>query len=368
MSVHGLDSGNESHPVRETKARANSGSEPYTVINEDADLISFIGSKHQTLVGRVLQHSSRKDWDEALTDWEFIAEWDAGDDIFPCLCTQGEADGEEIRYLSYIRNRQSDAIARIGSSCILKFMGDSQMGVDLQTYKSQRKAIYVSERARLAALESGVLGADEVAGLKLLGRRKKIENLEYMLLCTVKAKISMTKALVSPIEVVQAFVDFDGEYPYKSFERDGIESAFDIYSKLYQQLSSKTLTYQLLRKALFILTMFHWAQAYDRFTLVPNEDRSLMAQSVERIIDSASPIEVEASARMRQKELAKSLTSQHDALFERGAYRRIIKQYPPIWFIIRQLVGSRWNFDRFANRCFGLAKEDIDVPQLSLIR
>jgi len=367
MSVYDLSNGSNSHQEQRVEAEVNSGSEPYNVVNENADLIPFVGSKHQTLVERVLQYSPQKDWNEALTDWEFIAEWDAGEDIFPCLCTQGEADGEEIRYLSYIRNQRSDVVARIGSSCILKFMGDSQMGADLQTYKSQRKAIYVSEKARLAALEAGILCADEVAGLGLLGRRKKVEESEYMLLCTAKAKISMTKALISPIELIQAFIDFDGKYPYESLEQEGIESTFDTYNELYRQLSSKTLTYPLLRKALFILTMFHWAQGYERFTILPNEDRFSMAYSVEASVDLESHTEVEAVARTRQKNLAESLTSQHDARFETGAYRRILKRYPPICFIIRQLNSNRWNFDQFADKCFGLAKEEHDTPQLSLV-
>jgi len=340
------------------------GDEPYPVINDDVGLLSYAGSKHKILVERVLQYSSSSDWATALDEWTFVSEWDAGDEQFPCLCTQGKNPNEEIRYLSYIRNLNSGAIARIGSHCIDKFMAGSQLGADLQTFKATRSAKYISEKARVAALEAGVLSASEVTALNLLGRRSKVEQQEYFLLCTAKAKISMTKALVSPMELVNTFCDFDGEYPFESFQRADIEAVYKQYRNLCKQVANKSLTYDSLRNFLFVLTMFHWAQAHERFTLLPDANRSLIGSLSTEAISAATPIGIEEAACAKQQAIATTLTNEHDKRFETTAYKRIAKQYPPIYFIIKELQQSRWDFDRFAGDCFELSPPTKTVTPL----
>ena len=112
-----------------------------------------------------------------------------------CLCSQGEGEGEEVKYITYIKNRFNGNVARIGSSCIEKFGEDNQIKKEVALLIPLMKNHSVRVNPELAELmaKQKVITQLESALIKELGQRKKLEQDAIDVLSVLKAKIAIEK-------------------------------------------------------------------------------------------------------------------------------------------------------------------------------
>ncbi|MBW4484743.1 MAG: hypothetical protein KME14_19580 [Tildeniella torsiva UHER 1998/13D] len=188
--------------------------------------------KFELLVCRLVQHSEtdldlkdvvEEDLQNISKQWFFTSA-----DIeqkSSCLCSQGEAEGEEIKYVTYIKNRLNGNVARIGSTCIAKFGDDNPIAkeADILVRLMKNNSVRVSvELAELMAKQE-VITQLELALIKELGRKRKLEQDSINVLSVLKAKIAIEK--IPP--TVTDFSNWIADFRRKNPENPEFISPFD---------------------------------------------------------------------------------------------------------------------------------------------
>lgn len=124
-----------------------------------------------------------------------------------CLCTQ-----EELKYVTYIKNKFNGWVARIGSTCIEKF-GESNIiaeEVDLLTsFMKKGHSVRVNSKLAELMLKQKVITNLELALIIELGqKRTNIEQEAVDTLSLIKAKIAIEKVPPSVKDIKKWILDF----------------------------------------------------------------------------------------------------------------------------------------------------------------
>jgi hypothetical protein len=135
-----------------------------------------------------------------------------------CLCSQGEVDGEEVKYVTYIRNRFTGYVARIGSTCIEKFGDDNPIKEEVKLLFSLMKNHSVRINSDLAEsmAKQNIITQLELALIKELGQKRKLEQDAINTLSVLKAKIAIEKIPPSVTDIaewIEIFVNKNPENP-----------------------------------------------------------------------------------------------------------------------------------------------------------
>jgi hypothetical protein len=188
------------------------------LINEREDLFKREKRvKFELLVCRLIQFSDTDiEPDNATQDnlQDICDQWFfTGAEIQPnstCLCGQGEGEGEEVKYVTYLRNRRNGYVARIGSSCIKKFGEDNQIQKEVALLLPLMKNHSIRVNSELAELmaKQKIITQLESAFIKELGQRRKLEQDSIDVLSVLKAKIAIEKIPPSVLAIADWIEDF----------------------------------------------------------------------------------------------------------------------------------------------------------------
>lgn len=127
-----------------------------------------------------------------------------------CLCSQGEVDGEAVKYVTYIKNRFTGYVARVGSSCIEKFGDGNPIQEEVKLLISLMKNHSVRVNPNLAELmaKQKLITQLELALIKEFGGKRKLERDEIDTLSVLKAKIAIEKIPPSVADIAEWIDDF----------------------------------------------------------------------------------------------------------------------------------------------------------------
>jgi predicted nucleic acid-binding Zn-ribbon protein len=177
-----------------------------------------------------------------------------------CLCSQGEVDGEAVKYVTYIKNRFTGYVARVGSSCIEKFGDGNPIQEEVKLIISLMKNHSVRVNLNLAELmeKQKIITQLELALIKEFGGKRKLERDEIDTLSVLKAKIAIEKIPPSVADIAEWIDDFIS----KNFENPEFISPYDnkkvIVSKRFID------EYRELRKKLLVAD----ASEYEKQTVI----------------------------------------------------------------------------------------------------
>ncbi|MBD1869325.1 hypothetical protein H6F95_18870 [Cyanobacteria bacterium FACHB-471] len=132
-----------------------------------------------------------------------------------CLCGQGKGDGEEVKYVTYIRNLFTRHIARIGSSCIKKF-GDGnpiQAEVALLLPLMKNHSVRVNPDLAELMVEQKIITQLELALIKELYQKRKLEQDAIDVLSLLKARIAIEKIPPSVTDIAEWIEEFISKNP-----------------------------------------------------------------------------------------------------------------------------------------------------------
>lgn len=197
------------------------------LINDRTDLYTRQRGvkKFELLVCRLIQFSQTDlEADSATVDDlpNIIEQWFfTGAEIEPnstCLCSQGEGKGEEVKYVTYIRNRFNGNVARIGSTCIDKFgEGNSiREEVDLLLPLMKNHSLKVNPKLAELMAKQKIITQLESALIKETHQKRKLEQDAIDTLSVLKAKIAIEKIPPSVTDIadwIQNFVSKSSEEP-----------------------------------------------------------------------------------------------------------------------------------------------------------
>jgi uncharacterized protein YoxC len=135
-----------------------------------------------------------------------------------CLCSQGKSEGEAVKYVTYIRNRFNGNVARIGSTCIDKFGEGNSIREEVNLLLPLMKNHSLRVNTELAELmtKQKVITPLELALIKAIGQKKKLEQDAIDTLSVLKAKIAIEKIPPSVPDIadwIHDFVDRNSENP-----------------------------------------------------------------------------------------------------------------------------------------------------------
>ena len=103
------------------------------------------------LPGIVLEASSSKTWDAAVSEWHVVGCHDNGDASGDCLCGH-----EGIRYEFTIKNSvNGNELSPIGSTCILKFEND-ELKNEVEGWKAAIKLLEALEARKPGTQLDGI--------------------------------------------------------------------------------------------------------------------------------------------------------------------------------------------------------------------
>lgn len=179
--------------------------------------------KFELLVCRLVQFSHIDlEVDSATPDdlQDITEQWSVtGAEIEPnstCLCSQGEGKGEEVKYVTYIRNRFNGNVARIGSTCIDKFGEGNSIREEVNLLLPLMKNHSLRVNPKLAELmaKQKVITQLESALIKETYQKRKLEQDAIDTLSVLKAKIAIERIPPSVIDIkdwIDNFVDTNSE-------------------------------------------------------------------------------------------------------------------------------------------------------------
>lgn len=196
------------------------------LINDRTDLYTRQRRvKFELLVCRLVQFSQTDLEVDSATpdDLQDIAEqwFFTGAEIEPnstCLCSQGEGEGEAVKYVTYIRNRFNGNVARIGSTCIDKFNEGNSIREEVNLLLPLMKNHSLRVNPELAELmvKQKVITQLELALIKEIGQKRKLEQDAIDTLSVLKAKIAIEKippSVPAIADWIQDFVNRHSENP-----------------------------------------------------------------------------------------------------------------------------------------------------------
>ena len=199
----------------------------HKIINDRDDLYKREkrGKQFDLLVCRLVQFSESdldldnvtpEDLPSVLEQW-FVASADVEPNS-SCLCSQGEIGREEVKYVTYIKNRFTGFIARVGSTCVDKFGEGNPIQEEVKLLFSLMKNYTVRVNPNLAErmTKQGIITQLELALIKELGRKTKLEQDAIDTLSVLKAKIAIEKIPPSVTDVAEWINDFVSKNPDKS--------------------------------------------------------------------------------------------------------------------------------------------------------
>lgn len=153
-----------------------------------------------------------------VSDQWFVASADIESDS-TCLCSQGEAEGEEVKYVTYIKNRFRGYVARIGSTCIEKFGDGNPIKEEVKLLLPLMKNHSIGVNPELGDLmaKQKVIDQLELALIKKTYRKQKLEQHAIDIISVIKAKIAIEKVPPSVTSIAEWMNDFllkNGENPH----------------------------------------------------------------------------------------------------------------------------------------------------------
>jgi len=190
------------------------------------------GKQFDLLVCRLVQFSESdldlgkvtpEDLPSVLEQW-FVASADVEPNS-SCLCSQGEIGREEVKYVTYIKNRYTGFVARVGSTCVDKFGEGNSIQEEVKLLFSLMKNHTVRVNSHLAErmANQGIITQLELALIKELGRKSKLEQDAIDTLSVLKAKIAIEKIPPSVTDIAEWINDFVNKNPDES----GFTSPYD---------------------------------------------------------------------------------------------------------------------------------------------
>ncbi|MBD2095110.1 hypothetical protein H6F90_08075 [Trichocoleus sp. FACHB-591] len=191
----------------------------HKLINDRPDLYKRENRrvKFDLLVCRLVQFSETDvDVDNATLEnlQDLSEQWFvASADVEPnssCLCSQGDVDGEEVKYVTYIKNRFTGYVARVGSTCIEKFGDDNpiQKEVKLLFSLMKRHSVRVNPTLAESMVKQNIITQLELALIKELGQKRKLEQDAIDTLSVLKAKIAIEKIPPSVADIAEWIENF----------------------------------------------------------------------------------------------------------------------------------------------------------------
>lgn len=183
------------------------------LINDAKGLHPFENSKPETLTARILQHSKAKEWEEAISEWDFLTCFRQEHNEESCLCTQGEHKGDEIKELNIIVNRVTGDRARVGSMCVKSVLKGTAIEADLKLFYPlvSGKRRTVSKQIAARACQLGIISEYDEQTCKDIGtkRRWTEESGQLQVMTWIKTKI-VAKISPPPIDEIIRMVNKHG--------------------------------------------------------------------------------------------------------------------------------------------------------------